>query len=46
MVHIPSLTQVQLKILRLAKEHSGESLQLSFESPVIGRGGNSCTNPS
>ncbi len=38
MVHIPSLTQVQLEILRLAKENPGESLQLSFESPVMGNG--------
>lgn len=36
MVHIPSLTQVQLEILRLAKENPGETLQLSFESPVMG----------
>ena len=38
MVCIPSLTQVQLEVLRLAKEHSGKKLQLSFESPVMGQG--------
>ena len=36
MTCIPSLTQVQLEILRLAKEHSGETLRLSFESPMMG----------
>ena len=45
MVHIPSLTQVQLEILRLAKEHPGESLQLSFESPVMGHGEPPIANP-
>lgn len=38
MPHIPSLTQVQLEILRLAKENDGETLQLAFESPVMGQG--------
>ncbi|UJB72721.1 hypothetical protein HRE53_27930 (plasmid) [Acaryochloris sp. 'Moss Beach'] len=46
MVHIPSLTQVQLEILRLAKENPGETLQLSFESPVMGDGEPRAKNPS
>lgn len=32
---IPSFSQVQLEILRLAKQHSGELLHLSFETPVL-----------
>ena len=35
MASIPSLTQTQLEILRLAKEHSGEILHLSFELPIF-----------
>lgn len=35
MTHIPSLTQQQLELLRLAKKDSVEELQLSYESPVI-----------
>lgn len=35
MVSIPSLTQAQLEILRIAKEHSGEILHLSFEFPIL-----------
>ncbi|KAI9129373.1 hypothetical protein [Acaryochloris sp. CCMEE 5410] len=45
MVLIPSLTQVQLEILRLAKENPDETLQLSFESPVMGNGEPPTHNP-
>lgn len=45
MVLIPSLTQVQLEILRLAKENPDETLQLSFESPVMGKGEPPIDNP-
>ncbi|ABW33318.1 hypothetical protein [Acaryochloris marina] len=35
MVHIPNLTQQQLELLRIAKKHSVEELQLSYEFPVV-----------
>ncbi|QUY44808.1 hypothetical protein [Acaryochloris marina] len=34
MISIPSLTLEQLELLRLAKEHSVEELELAYESPV------------
>ncbi|UJB73215.1 hypothetical protein HRE53_32135 (plasmid) [Acaryochloris sp. 'Moss Beach'] len=37
MTHIPSLTHQQLELLRIAKKHSVEELQLSYEFPVVGR---------
>ncbi|NJM68672.1 MAG: hypothetical protein HC851_24915 [Acaryochloris sp. RU_4_1] len=38
MTSIPSLSRVQLEILRIAKQHSGEMLHLSFESPIFDNG--------
>lgn len=35
MTQIPSLTQQQLELLRLAKKNSVEKLQLSYEFPVV-----------
>ena len=35
MVCIPSLSLIQLEILKLAKQHSGELLHLSFETPIL-----------
>lgn len=35
MAHIPSLTQDQLELLRLAKKDEVEELRLSYEFPVI-----------
>lgn len=35
MTHIPSLTQQQLELLRLAKKNSVEELQLTYEFPVV-----------
>lgn len=35
MTHIPSLTQQQLELLRLAKKHSNEDIQLSYESTCV-----------
>lgn len=35
MTHIPTLTHQQLELLRLAKKHSTEEIQLSYEFPVI-----------
>ncbi len=46
MVLIPTLTQVQLEILRLAKENAGETLRLSFESPMMGHGEPPIVHPS
>lgn len=34
MISIPSLSQEQLELLRLAKQHSVEELELAYESPV------------
>lgn len=35
MTHIPSLTHQQLELLRLAKKHSDEDIQLSYESTCV-----------
>lgn len=45
MVSIPSLSQAQLEILRIAKEHSGEILHLSFETPMLKEDGPPSGNP-
>lgn len=38
MVYIPSLTQTQLRILRLAKKYPDKAVRLSYELPVICHG--------
>ncbi|NJM67023.1 MAG: hypothetical protein HC851_15810 [Acaryochloris sp. RU_4_1] len=38
MTCIPSLSQFQLEILRLAKKYSGKAIHLSFETPIIENG--------
>lgn len=38
MVCIPSLSPIQLEILRLAKERSGRTIRLSYEMPMIDEG--------
>lgn len=45
MACIPSLSKVQLEILRLAKQHSGEILHLSFETPMLKDEGPPSGNP-
>lgn len=35
MTYIPSLTLKQLDLLRIAKQHPGETIQVSYEFPVI-----------
>ncbi|MGR3279252.1 hypothetical protein ACSYAD_29740 [Acaryochloris marina NIES-2412] len=38
MVYIPSLTQTQLRILRLAKKYPDKAVRLSYEIPIICNG--------
>lgn len=38
MVYVPSLTLIQLKILRLAKKYPDKIVRLSYELPMIGIG--------
>ncbi|QUY45840.1 hypothetical protein [Acaryochloris marina] len=45
MTHIPSLTQEQLELLRLAKKNSVEELQLFYEFPVVDNSGPSTVHP-
>lgn len=45
MTFIPSLSQIQLEILRLAKQFSGDVLQLSLEIPMAQDEGPPSANP-
>ena len=38
MVYIPSLTQIQLRILRLTKKYPDKVVRLSYEIPIVGIG--------
>ena len=38
MVYIPSLTQIQLRILRLTKKYPDKMVRLSYEIPIVGIG--------
>ena len=39
MVFIPSLSLIQLAILRFAKQYPGETIQLLYEIPIVNAGG-------
>lgn len=45
MIFIPSLSPIQLEILKLAKQHSGELLHVSFETPMLKDVGSPSGNP-